>query len=94
MNRTIDYTPLFAEVSRDDVVQYRAEQVRVNSHEQVARVATWVLGGLVIATMTLVVVFPLLVAIVGIVTGARSITDTVAALPGLVIITVSVVLAV
>ena len=94
MNRTIDYTPLFAEVSRDDVVQYRAEQVRFNAHEQVARVVTWVLGGLIIATMTLVVVFPLLVALVGIATGARSITDTVAALPGLVIITVAVVLAV
>ncbi|UYN84574.1 MAG: hypothetical protein KIT89_05185 [Microcella sp.] len=97
MDRTIDYTPLFAEVSRDDVVQYRAELARASTHaahEHITRVVTWVIAALVIMTMSLVVVFPLLVTVVAIASGARPITESVAALPGLVIVVVAVVLAV
>lgn len=97
MDRTIDYTPLFAEVSRDDVVQYRAELARVSTqvaHEQVARVVTWVVAGLVIVTMSLVVVFPLLITLFAIASGARPITESLAALPGLIIVIVAAVLAV
>jgi len=93
VDRTIDYTPLFMDVSPDDVARYRAQQsamAHLSAHEQVNRIATWVVTGLVALTMIVVIGLPLFVSLVLIATSAKPIADAPGLLPGLVILVIAV----
>ncbi len=97
MDRTIDYTPLFVAVTRDEVAQFRADTTRVaavGSAEQVKTIITWVLGLMIAFTMVITVLVPLLVTLGTLATGTGDLVDVVVLVPGIAILAVGAVLGV
>ncbi|MBX9470605.1 hypothetical protein [Microcella sp.] len=97
MDRTIDYTPLFVPVARDEVVQFRTDATRVSavgSAEQVRAIITWILGVVIAFTMVITVLVPMLVALGTLATGSGDLVDVVLLIPGIAIFAIGAVLGV
>ncbi len=97
MDRTIDYSPLFAVPSRDEVVAFRRATLSARptaQSEQIVRVITWVLGGLMATVLGLSVLVPAIAAIATVGSGQFDATQFVGAVPALLIIAIAAVLVV
>ena len=96
MDRTIDYLPLFAAPTRDEVVAYRRDTMAAQSaaqSQQVMRVLGWVLGGVMAVTLGISVLFPAMVSLGAVARGQIGAAELAGLLPPLVIIAVITVLA-
>ena len=97
VDRTIDYTPLFVPVTRDEVAQYRAATARraaEGSVQQVATVLTWVFGLVVAVTMVFTVLVPTVVALGTFAAGTGDLVDVVILVPGIAILVIGAALGV
>lgn len=66
MNRTIDYSPLFVEPSRDEVAAFRRESLAADptaAATQVVRIAGWVVGGLLLLIVSASVLVPITIGV-------------------------------
>lgn len=92
MDRTIDYTPLFVPVTRDEVAQFRATQAStaaLGASGQLSHIVGWVVGITAALTMTVIFVFPIIVTLASAAVGTLDLFDAVAMVPGLVILTIA-----
>ena len=97
MDRTIDYTPLFAPVTRDEIAQYRTATARVaavGSAEQITSILTWIIGIGIAFTMIITVFVPMLVALGTLATGRGDVVDAALLLPGIAVVAIAATLGV
>ncbi len=90
VDRTIDYSPLFAPVTPDEVRTYRVAELATpeGTAQQTVRVISWVVGGVVIAALAVTVLVPLVAITVGVLSGSRTLLDALTGLPAIVIVVV------
>ena len=97
MDRTIDYTPLFVPVSREEIAQYRAATTRLatlGSAEQVRTIITWVFGGVIALTTVITVRVPMLFSLGALASGSGDAVDVALVLPAVAIVAVAAILGV
>ena len=97
MERTIDYSPLFASPTRDEVVAFRRETMAARpaaQSEQIVRVAGWVLGGFMAIMLGISILFPAIISLITVSSGQFDPAELIGLLPPLVIVVVAAVLVV
>ena len=97
MERTIDYSPLFVTPSRTEVADFRRTTLAARptaQAEQVVRVISWVLGGVMAIVLGISLLVPAVVSIASIAAGQLEPAALVGFVPPLLIMTVAAVLVV
>lgn len=95
VDRTIDYSPLFITPRPDEVAQYRHATLAARpsaTAEQVVRIASWVIGGLMAVMVGITLVFPAFAIAVSIANGDIDPVQLLGLLPTIVIVAVAALL--
>lgn len=91
VDRTIDYMPLFAEPSPDEVAAFRRATIAAQpggSSQQIIQVVGWVIGGLAALTFGLTFLLPSAGLVAGVLSGEFDPIDLLGIIPPLVIVPV------
>jgi hypothetical protein len=95
VDRTIDYSPLFTTPQPDEVAEYRRATLAARpsgAAEQLVRVATWVIGGLMAVTIGVTIIVPTLVLAVSAASGEVDPMQLVGLVPTIAIVGVALLI--